>query len=106
MFVVSRTRSPLLIPELFYYVLNFLAEPCRSVSSDDDRGIRVQTPAPDGRRALATLARVCHRFREPSLNYLWRKLDSLRPLVTLFNGGNTFLWIGEYSRVSESPPDL
>ena len=98
---VSRTRSPLLIAELFYYVLDILAEP-----PDDDHGILVQTPDPDGREALANLAQTCCGFREPALNYLWRKMNSLPPLLLLFRSEGDILYMNRYTWVSESSPEL
>ena len=81
----SVARNPLFVPELFRSILGFLAEPSLSESSKDrDRircGIQIQTPDPDGQRTLAALARTCRTFSEPSLNQLWRRLRSVRPLL-------------------------
>ena len=76
---VSRTRNPLCIADLFYCVLDFLTEPF-----DNNPGAQVRTPDPEGRKALASLARTCRGFTEPALNYLWRKIDSLRPFLRPF----------------------
>ncbi|KAF8547159.1 hypothetical protein OG21DRAFT_1425348, partial [Imleria badia] len=43
--------------------------------------VQIRTPQEQGQRALAALARTCPMFSEPSLNCLWCKLDSLRPLL-------------------------
>lgn len=43
--------------------------------------------SPNGRRSLARLARTCKAFKDPALNMLWRDLDSLVPLLSLFPNG-------------------
>lgn len=40
--------------------------------------------SPSGRRSLSRLARTCKAVCEPALNVLWRELDSLLPLISLF----------------------
>jgi hypothetical protein len=75
------TRNPLLIPELFYGILDFLAE---STSEPSRYDLAFRTPDPDGRRALAALAQTCRGFTEPSLDLLWRRLNSLKPLLRCF----------------------
>ncbi len=40
--------------------------------------------APGGRRMLCRLARTCKAFKDPALDLLWRDLDTVIPLVTLF----------------------
>lgn len=40
--------------------------------------------SPNGRRSMSRLARTCKAMCEPALNVLWRELDSLLPLVSLF----------------------
>ncbi|KIK77603.1 hypothetical protein PAXRUDRAFT_834947 [Paxillus rubicundulus Ve08.2h10] len=35
----------------------------------------------EGKRTLASLARTCRTFKEPALDALWMKLDSLDPLI-------------------------
>ncbi|KAH7930525.1 hypothetical protein BV22DRAFT_1000337 [Leucogyrophana mollusca] len=40
--------------------------------------------SPNGRRSLSRVARTCRAMCEPALNVLWRELDSLLPLVSLF----------------------
>ncbi|KAH7914788.1 hypothetical protein BJ138DRAFT_999426 [Hygrophoropsis aurantiaca] len=40
--------------------------------------------SPNGRRSLSRVARTCRAMCEPTLNVLWRELDSLIPLVSLF----------------------
>lgn len=37
-----------------------------------------------GKRSVARLARTCKALKEPSLNVLWKDLDSILPLVGLF----------------------
>ncbi|KAF8215948.1 hypothetical protein K438DRAFT_1560186 [Mycena galopus ATCC 62051] len=38
----------------------------------------------NGRRALSRLARTCRAWLDPALNVLWRELDSLLPVISLF----------------------
>jgi hypothetical protein len=40
--------------------------------------------SPNGRRSMSRLARTCRAMCEPALNVLWRELDSLLPLISLF----------------------
>ncbi|KAF9244524.1 hypothetical protein BU15DRAFT_41765 [Melanogaster broomeanus] len=40
--------------------------------------------SPTGRRSMSRLARTCKAMCEPALDVLWRELDSLLPLVSLF----------------------
>lgn len=80
------TRNPLLIAELFYAILDFLVEPTSEPSCFD---LAFRTPDPDGRRALAALARTCRGFTEPSLDLLWRRLNSLAPLLRCFQPRDT-----------------
>ena len=40
--------------------------------------------SPNGRRSMSRLARTCKAMCEPALNVLWRELDSLLPLISLF----------------------
>jgi len=40
--------------------------------------------SPNGRRSMSRLARTCRAMCEPALNVLWRELDSLVPLISLF----------------------
>lgn len=98
MSVVSRSRSPLAIAELFYNVLDFLAEP-----SADGRARGARTPDRGGQVALATLARTCRGFKEPSLDYLWRKINSLKPILRLFNSRYNFNGIHHYLWVRQLP---
>ncbi|KAI0034007.1 hypothetical protein K488DRAFT_46477 [Vararia minispora EC-137] len=39
---------------------------------------------PGGRRTLARLSRTCKSFLQPGLGVLWRELDSLIPIISLF----------------------
>ena len=66
-------RNPLLIIDLFECVLECL------ITSLPQR------PSKEERRMLAVLARTCRTFSEPSLNLLWRRLNSLLPLVRCFS---------------------
>ena len=66
-------RNPLLLVDLFECVLEWLVtEFPRTIFKEE-------------RRTLAVLARTCRTFSEPSLNLLWRCLDSLLPLVRCFS---------------------
>ena len=65
-------KNPLLVPDLFHCVLECL------ITSLPQR------PSKEERRTLAVLARTCRAFSEPSLNCLWRRLNSLLPLVRCF----------------------
>ncbi|THH18560.1 hypothetical protein EW146_g2441 [Bondarzewia mesenterica] len=40
--------------------------------------------SPNGRRSLSRMARTCKVLCEPALNLLWKELDSLIPLISLF----------------------
>lgn len=40
--------------------------------------------SPNGRRTMSRLARTCKAMCEPALDVLWRELDSLLPLISLF----------------------
>ncbi|KAG1749801.1 uncharacterized protein EDB91DRAFT_1308639 [Suillus paluster] len=40
--------------------------------------------SPNGRRSMSRLARTCRAMCEPALNVLWRELDSLLPIISLF----------------------
>ena len=66
-------RNPLLITDLFECVLECLITP------------PPQRPSKEERRILAVLARTCRTFSEPSLNLLWRRLNSLLHLVRCFS---------------------
>ncbi|KAG6380503.1 hypothetical protein JVT61DRAFT_8662 [Boletus reticuloceps] len=44
-----------------------------------------RNPSKEERRTLVALARTCRAFSEPSLDCLWRDLDSLLPLVQCFS---------------------
>ncbi|KAF8555134.1 hypothetical protein OG21DRAFT_947729 [Imleria badia] len=72
-------RNPLYVVDIFHVILDCLSEPYPD--SDYDDLVELRTPREDGRRALAALAQTCHMFSEPSLNCLWRKLASFRPLL-------------------------
>lgn len=73
-------RNPLYVTDIFHLILDFLSAPYIGYGNDS-RIVQIQTPQYEGRRALAALAQTCRMFSEPSLNCLWRKLDSLRPLL-------------------------
>lgn len=40
--------------------------------------------SPNGRRSMSRLARTCRAMCEPALDVLWKELDSLLPLISLF----------------------
>ncbi|KAG1757779.1 hypothetical protein EDB19DRAFT_1891474 [Suillus lakei] len=40
--------------------------------------------SPNGRRSMSRLARTCRAMCEPAMNVLWRELDSLLPIISLF----------------------
>lgn len=40
--------------------------------------------SPGGRRSLSRLARTCKAFKDSALDVLWRDLDSLNPLLSVF----------------------
>lgn len=93
--LLPRKRNPLHVPELLHYVLDHLAE--SPYSYDDDALVSVMPPGREGERALAALAQTCRMFSEPSLNCLWRKLDSLAPLVRCFTTADNFDETGKVS---------
>lgn len=61
-------RNPLMVPELFYSVLDYF---CPEFY-------------PEERQTLAALAQTCRAFSEPSLDRLWRKTNSLKPLIRCY----------------------
>ncbi|EKM50656.1 uncharacterized protein PHACADRAFT_130044, partial [Phanerochaete carnosa HHB-10118-sp] len=63
-------HSALLIDEIIQVVLEHCAD----------------WPAPQYRRTLAQLARCCKAWKDPALDRLWRKLDSVDPLERLADG--------------------
>ncbi|KAF8551601.1 hypothetical protein OG21DRAFT_1605225, partial [Imleria badia] len=69
-------RNPLYVADIFHIILDCLSEPYPYFCDDS-----IQPPQADAQSALAALAQTCRMFSEPSLNCLWRKLDSLRPLL-------------------------
>ncbi|KAF8556867.1 hypothetical protein OG21DRAFT_1506087 [Imleria badia] len=80
---MSLTRpkhNPLYVADIFHIILDFLSEPFTGYDNDSDI-IRIRIPREEGRRALAALAQTCRMFSQPSLNCLWRKLDSLTRLL-------------------------
>lgn len=105
MALAPRTPSALFVAELFDAILDCLAEPSRSEPNHYDRGIQIRGPDPDGRRALAVLARTCRGFLEPSLNHLWRKLNSLEPLMRCFAPRSSLL-LTRRGLVGELLPEL
>ena len=68
-----QTRNPLFQQDLFLCILDYLVPP-----EADFKQFR------EARRALFSLARTCHAFSEPSLDRLWYKLNSLKPLVMCY----------------------
>ena len=71
------SKNPLLVPELLRIVLESLAGP-------NEVGLSFATPDREIQRALAVLARTCKAFTGPALDFLWRRLTSLEPLVRCF----------------------
>lgn len=67
----GKKRNPLMVLDIFYTILDCY-EP---VFVSDDLVER---------RTLAALARTCRAFSDPALDYLWRKLDSLKPLIRCY----------------------
>ncbi|KAF8549434.1 hypothetical protein OG21DRAFT_1488534 [Imleria badia] len=67
------SRNPLLIPDLFHCILEYLIKTLPN-----------ERPSKEERQILAVLARTCHAFSEPCLNRLWRRLNSLLPLIRSF----------------------
>ena len=68
----TETCNPLMIPELFYTVLD-----CFRPAIDPEEAL-----------ALSALAQTCRAFSEPSLDRLWRKLYSLKPLIRCYAGAD------------------
>ena len=66
-------RNPLLVPDLFFCVLEYLVT-----------SLPLERPSKEERQILAVLARTCRAFSEPSLDRLWRCLNSLLPLIRSF----------------------
>ena len=71
--------SPLLVIDIFHVILYFLSKQDLGYRKPDI--VEIETPPKQGRRALAALVQTCRILSEPSLNRLWRKLDSLTPLL-------------------------
>lgn len=69
----------LYVTDIFHIILDCLAEPY-PYGNDTDL-VRVEVPRKEGQRALAALAQTCRILSEPSLNYLWRKMHTLGPLL-------------------------
>lgn len=68
--------------DIFHVILDCLSEPYPDYDNFNLADlVQIRPPKREGRRALAALAQTCRVFSEPSLNCLWRKLDSLRPLL-------------------------
>ncbi|KAF8547767.1 hypothetical protein OG21DRAFT_1517060 [Imleria badia] len=77
-------RNPLHITDIFHVVLDCLAEPFPNYDSFTLSGLgQIRMPQKQGQRAIAALAQTCRMLSEPSLNCLWHKLNSLRPLLRL-----------------------
>jgi hypothetical protein len=64
----TETCNPLMVPELFYTILD-----CFRPEFDREEAL-----------ALAALAQTCRAFSEHSLDRLWRKLYSLKPLIRCY----------------------
>lgn len=69
-------RNPLLLPELFHYILDYIDAP-----DPVDYEIRVHQPSRAARKTLFALAQTCRAISEPSLDHLWRAPGSLVPLI-------------------------
>jgi hypothetical protein len=76
---LSTTNHALELPELIHSILEFVA-----TGSSDARHSRM--PDAEARRSLSVLARTCRAFSEPSLDFLWGRLVSLKPLIRCFAG--------------------
>ena len=59
-------------------VLNLIFESVRCWDDQCQRGPQV------GKKTLASLARTCHSFSSPALDYLWHDLYSFDPLLNIF----------------------
>ena len=80
-------RSPLLLPELFHYILDYLDVPTPVTQIEQHvTGIKVREPSPAARQAFLALAQTCRALSGPSLDRLWQSLGSLRPLIRCFAG--------------------
>ena len=75
----STTSHALGLPELVHSILEFVA----TGSSESPHSRMVDAEA---RRSLSVLARTCRTFSDPSLDFLWARLDSLTPLIRCFAG--------------------
>ena len=75
----STTNHALGLPELLHSILEFVA-----TGSSESRHSRI--PDAEARRSLSVLARTCRAFSEPSLDFLWGRLVSLKPLIQCFSG--------------------
>lgn len=62
-------------------IIEYLEEPS---PQSKQAAIPFPTPDADGRCALAVLARTCKTFTQTAIERLWRKLESLEPLVRCF----------------------
>ncbi|KAI9569799.1 hypothetical protein HD554DRAFT_450487 [Boletus coccyginus] len=89
MFSPSPTNQVFGIPELFTNIIELVA-----TSSSEHYDSQLPQDDAETRRSLAVLARTCRAFSEPSLDFLWQRLDSLRPLIQCF-GGFTVTDFGE-----------
>ena len=65
--------NPLFVPELFHYILDYLAPSSSGGTTNSEE-----------RKALVALAQTCSAFSNPCLDRLWWRLDSLLPLVRSF----------------------
>lgn len=67
------TRNPLLQFDIFHCILDHFVVPDWSHEGLKERY-----------QALIALALTCRALTEPSLDHLWRKLISLKPLIRCF----------------------
>ncbi|KAF9465369.1 hypothetical protein BDZ94DRAFT_1320423 [Collybia nuda] len=85
---LQRMHRCLLIPEIV-----------RLICSEVDRSF----VGAERRRTVKALAQTCRLFQEPALDILWRKLDSLTPLIKCIPSG---LWGLEREALDESVGSL
>ena len=75
----AETRNPLFQQDLFHCILN-----CLEVQVAPEASHPQLRESRSCRSTLVSLAQTCRAFSEPSLDHLWSKLDSLKPLIRCF----------------------
>ena len=83
---MTQARHPLTQPDLFQCALDSIEDLYR------DRRER--------RRTLLVLAQTCRAFSEPSLDRLWRRLDSLKPLIQCCSSVLDGQWASRFGSTS------